>query len=383
MQQEYIGFGKLAHLGDVLELNGVQRPLFVTGRSSFESSGALETLSRVLPGFTEAPRFSDYALNPRLEDALAGCDALNSHGCDSIVAVGGGSAIDLAKLINAFHADVAHARDVATGRRPMLEQTLPLIAVPTTAGTGSEATHFAVVYVDGVKFSLAHAGLLPTAAIVDPELSLGLPAYQTASTGFDALCQAVESCWAVSSTATSRGLSIAAIRLIVANLEQAIKEPSSRSVRLSMAIAANLSGKAIDITKTTAPHAISYTLTSRYGVPHGHAVALTLGRFFAAHGAAAADDVLDPRGKPHLDAVMAELAAALNVATVHECESAWYEFMARCGLETDLSRLGLLGDDDIEAVVDGVNTERLSNHPVKVSRAQIRGFLETGASTSR
>ncbi|MFU8818048.1 MAG: iron-containing alcohol dehydrogenase, partial [Pseudomonadales bacterium] len=186
MQQEYFGFGKIALLPDVLALNNATRPLFVTGQASFSGSGAETAIRSCLPEFSRYPRFSSFSVNPKLDDALTGCEILLREQCDSIVAVGGGSPIDMAKAISAIHGDLEHAREVAIGSRALSGNPLPLIVVPTTAGTGSEATHFAVIYVDGLKYSLADVRLLPTATIIDPELTLAVSAHQTACSGFDA-----------------------------------------------------------------------------------------------------------------------------------------------------------------------------------------------------
>ena len=157
---------------------------------------------------------------------------------------------------------------------------VPLVAVPSTAGTGSEATHFAVIYKENVKYSIAHPYLLPNCAIVDAQFTFELPPYITACSGFDALCQAIESFWSVQASEISKGYAREAIIKIRENLLNSIRESNQKS-RQQMAHAALLSGKAINITKTTAPHAISYPFTSLYKISHGHAVSLSLEKFIS------------------------------------------------------------------------------------------------------
>src|SRR5207248_4789041 len=125
------------------------------------------------------------------------------------------------------------------------------------------------------KYSVCHEFLLPDIAIVDPILTHKMSPRLTAITGMDALSQAIESYWSIHSTEESKGYAREAIRIIVDQLPKAVNEPTNDS-RLAMARASHLAGKAINVTRTTAPHALSYALTSRFGVPHGQAVSLTL-----------------------------------------------------------------------------------------------------------
>ena len=156
----------------------------------------------------------------------------------------------------------------------------PLVCIPTTAGTGSEATHFAVIYVDGKKKSIASQQLLPDVVILDPQLTDNMPAYVSACSGFDALCQATY--WSRAATPLSQLYAALTIKVLIVELPQAVNS-NSRLVRDKMQMAANWAGKAINISKTTAPHAMSYVITQEFGIPHGHAVALTLGKFFTLH----------------------------------------------------------------------------------------------------
>jgi alcohol dehydrogenase class IV len=154
----------------------------------------------------------------------------------------------------------------------------PLIAIPTTSGTGTEATCFAVVYIDKTKYSLKHSSILPDYTIIDPTLTHAMPPLVTAATGMDALAQAIESYWGVKSTHESQAYAREAITLTLAYLKAACQ--NEVEARDAMSRAANLAGKAINLTETTACHAVSYPITSYFNVPHGHAVALTLASMF-------------------------------------------------------------------------------------------------------
>ena len=151
------------------------------------------------------------------------------------------------------------------------------MAIPSTAGTGTEATRYAVLHKEQSRCSLNHEFLLPDYAIVDPNLTLRLPSYITACTGMDALSQAIESYWCTDSTARSKEDAKRAITSIMRYLLEAVNEPTLEA-RRAMSEAAYLAGRAINITKTTACHGIAPAFTALFGVPHGHAVGLTLAR---------------------------------------------------------------------------------------------------------
>ncbi|MCP4154406.1 MAG: phosphonoacetaldehyde reductase [bacterium] len=192
-------------------------------------------------------------------------------GADAIIAVGGGTVIDLAKIIAvAISNTCQNAEEVLDNKS--LENRIPLIFVPTTAGTGSETTSFAVVYRDKIKISIERKSLLPETIILDPLLLKSLPVPILNATVLDALAQATESVWAAGSTDESQIYSAKAILLIMDNIDK--KNSIERLSRLQQA--SYWAGKAINVSKTTLPHSISYPITSHFGVSHGIAVFLTL-----------------------------------------------------------------------------------------------------------
>lgn len=367
-QQVHMGRGSLSRLGAVLRELEPRRILLVTGKSLYVVSGAQSLVEEQL-GSIPTTRFDEFSPNPRIEEALAGAEVYAKAGCDAILAVGGGSTIDVAKTINVIHSQPDDALDVVTGVKPVTPPIGPLVAVPTTAGTGSEATHFAVVYVEGKKYSVAHESMLPTIAVVDSRLTDHLPPYETACTGFDALCQAIESYWSKGGTAQSRALAGQAITGITSKFLGAVRA-GSPAARDQMHESAHNAGEAINVTKTTAPHALSYKITSDYGVPHGHAVAITLGRFFALN-----DTLAQQRGDELLRARLRDLYALLGMDSAEAAERYWYALMADCALETSLGELGAR-EVDLDSLVDGVNLERLGNHPVPLSRDDLRSVLD-------
>jgi alcohol dehydrogenase class IV len=374
-QKEYIGFESIEILSEILSKLSVKRILLITGRESYSSCGAENYLSQILSNY-EAVRFFDFSNNPKNEDVKKGIELFGQIKPDAVIAVGGGSVLDIAKLVNFFAANNLELREYFEAAKSELRKPKPLIAIPTTAGSGSEATSFAVLYVDKEKISIDNKCILPDVAIVDPGLTMSLPKYTTAVTGMDALCQAIESYWSINSNDESKSFAGDAIELIMANLDASVNNPTKAS-RFAMAKAANLAGKAINITRTTAPHAISYPLTSYFDIPHGHAVVLTMPAMFEYNVAVDDKDVLDSRGADYVRYMLSEIAAILGAKDICDGGKMIKELMHKIGLETSLSRLGVSSQEDIEMIIiNGFNPERAANNPRKLTKQALKSMLE-------
>lgn len=252
------------------------RNIFMVIDSSYQFLNIKDRIERIA---LKKTRFSDFTPNPLYEDVCKGIDLFHKEKCDAILAVGGGSSIDVAKCIK-LAVLAKEGRDSLIP--PLVSKhldidggTLPFIAIPTTAGTGSESTHNAVMYYQGAKQTVTNDGVLPDFAILEPSVLKTLPLYQKKCTMMDALCQGIESWWSVNSTDESRNYSKIAVEMIVKYWRSYIFDNDDYAAYQIMK-AANYSGKAINISATTAAHAMSYKITSLYHLPHGHAVAVCL-----------------------------------------------------------------------------------------------------------
>lgn len=368
MQITHSGPGSIKQIRQIMEKHHAKRILAVTGKTSFTKSGASRALHQYLEG-REIIRFSDFEVNPRLEDALAGIKLLEQTTPDMIIAIGGGSAMDMGKLIATLSAQPHGDFNQIIKTCDVTRKGLPLVAIPTTAGTGSEATHFAVVYVQGEKYSLANPTILPDYAIVDANLTANSSPYQAAASGMDALCQAVESYWSVNATKKSKSYAGQAIQMILPAIRDAVWKKNEEAQQ-AMALGANIAGKAINITKTTAPHALSYPITTHYGLPHGHAVALVLGKFFIINdaGTRAPRDV---RGSAYIENTFKTLYRLLECNNAFSCAKKWYQLMEDIGLSADMSELGVVSKKDFELILNNVNMERLGNHPIYFKKTDL------------
>ena len=372
-QEVYFEEGAINSLAKVLRRIAPQKMFLVTGRASYASSGAEAVLTRILQPY-QVYRFCEFEPNPKITDVERGLALFQQQRFNVVIAVGGGSVLDVAKLIRIFAAQEASPVEVVKHGENIQRRGVPLIVIPTTSGGGSEATHFAVVYLDKAKYSVAHEYVLPDVAIVDPDLSHSMSPKLTAVTGMDALSQAAESFWCVNSTEESKADAREAIRLIVDNLEKAVHEPSSES-RYAMSKAAHLAGRAINVSKTTAPHAVSYAMTSYFGVPHGHAVSLTLGEFLVYNSQVSNQDVADPRGVEYVRRTIGELNGLLGERSAIASRDKISSLMRSIGLETRLGELGINSGADCDLIVGNVNLERAINNPRHVTKVFVRELL--------
>ncbi len=274
--------------------------VLVTGRVSYAACGAEAFLSPFLAG-KKVTHLITVGENARAEDVTDKRGQLPPR-VDAYIAVGGGTAIDTAKLVRGLDAPLP-----------------PFLAVPTTAGTGAETTRFAVYYDHGVKKSADDVRYLPTDQILIPDFTATQSPYQRASTEFDAYAQAVESLWAVGATDESRAYAQKALNLMAAGEQM---------------LGSYWAGRAIDISRTTAAHALSYYMTANYGIPHGHAVYMMF------------PYVCRANGRPEFIREVPELQSLCNFA----------------------AEKGLDWDDVVAHLLANVNPARLANNPAPITK---------------
>lgn len=293
------------------------------------------------------PCFSGYHPNPDLADAVAGAEMYREMGCDGLISVGGGSAMDTAKAVKALLL-AGSMDDVRISRLP--EGQLPHIAIPGTAGTGAEATPIAVVYENNEKVSLDHPILLPEAIVLDGSLLDTLPLYHKKACAMDALCQGIESYWAVKATPESRIHAERAILGVLRNFDAYLAGDADAAD--TMLEAAYESGCAIRISRTTAAHAMSYQITKRIGPAHGHACMLTLPHLWRHMGDAP---------------VIRELNTRMGTA-----DGASLLLGMLCA--ADMLPDAMPDDATLDALAASVNVQRLGNHPETLSAAELRAI---------
>ncbi|GMW01944.1 MAG: 1,3-propanediol dehydrogenase [Candidatus Hydrogenedentota bacterium] len=271
------GFGAAKRLPSALRPHG-STPFVVTGGKSARAMGYLD---RIRFWFPDAVVFEGVVENPgtRLCDQAAAL--AREAGCDVVVAVGGGSPMDVAKAVAGLTLNPGLCQDFF-GADSFTRGCLPIVAIPTTAGSGSEVTPYAVIVDDEnrTKRTISGNALFPAAALIDPEMTLSLPRSTTLATGLDALSQAMEGMVSKKAVPEHAPSALESIRLVRQFLPTAADNPEDRDARAAMMRAATLSGMIIAHSGTTLVHGMGYPLTLECGIPHGLANALLLGPVF-------------------------------------------------------------------------------------------------------
>ncbi len=314
--------------------------------------------------------FSDFTPNPLYEQVCNGIELLKTSSCDTILAVGGGSAIDVAKCIKlavlAKEGNAAIIPPLVSTRVACDGVKLPFIAIPTTAGTGSESTHNAVMYYEGAKQTVTNDGVLPDYALLEPSVLKTLPLYQKKCTMMDALCQGIESWWSVNSTEESYEYSRKTIEFIMANWRKYIFENDDEAAAQIM-LAANYGGRAINITQTTAAHAFSYKITSLYKLPHGHAVAVGLPEIWE-YMIGHMDKCIDNRGQEYLSGIFALISKAIGCESPEQAIAEFRQMMKEMDLKNPVAGSR---EEELNLLSTSVNPVRLKNNPVALEKGVI------------
>ena len=341
------GRDSLKKLPVLMQKTGITRPMIV-GMDPLTA-----VLFRKVPELLSSPVFSSFHANPDLDDTEAGVSLFRRETCDGLISIGGGSSIDTAKAIKA-RLNAVSTEDVIHGRLSIRKEC-PHIAVPGTAGTGSEATQIAVAYVNGKKVSLNHPALRPEGVVLDASLLDTLPLYHKKSCALDALAQGIESYWSRGSNEDSKVHAYLAIIGVLDNLKAYLEgDPHAADEMLD---ASYQSGKAIQITRTTAAHAMSYMLTKKLGLAHGHACMLTL-------------PVLWEMMQEHeeMQDTLNDLSAKMRLGNMQMVP----RLLKGILYDLEMSIPSMPDEKLMEELVSSVNTERLNNHPVEMSGKEIR-----------
>ncbi|WP_339251367.1 phosphonoacetaldehyde reductase [Sporosarcina sp. FSL W8-0480] len=310
---------------------------------------------------------SQVVANPTQSDIIEALEQIGNKDVDIIIALGGGSAIDLSKGVSTFYnvyqskrLTVETITDSITNKTYINNNFIDIIAVPTTAGTGSEITQWATIWDMNKrrKFSIDNPGLKPKKAIIVPELTLTVPPMMTLATGLDTMCQAIEAYWSKHTTPVVQELAYRAVEIVIENLRTSVEQPGDVQSREKLCRASVLAGMAFSHTRTTACHSISYPLTMLYGVPHGLAVALTL-------------DAVANINTNHFPNDKLLLALFNEFGGIKD----FIDYVCEGIVPMKLSTFGIT-DNDISIIVDNAFTGgRMDNNPVELSKQDVENIL--------
>jgi phosphonate metabolism-associated iron-containing alcohol dehydrogenase len=346
------------------------RRALVVSSEGFQRRGSLAELEAVL-GSRLADVICAVTPNPDVATLVKLCAAMRAKSFSVIVALGGGSVIDTAKTLSvgarAELRSVEAARNfLAGGGKAVFAEAIPVIAVPTTAGTGSEVTPFATVWDHELrrKFSMDGPGLYPEAAILDPALTYSLGALATCSTGLDAVSQALEGIWNKRANPLTTAVATESLRHSLWALPRLAAAGGEAEARRAMLLASLLAGMVISQTRTGMAHSMSYPLTAEFGLPHGLACGFTL------------PSLLEFNLR-HDDGRLAALARALDVASAEALVKVLRDLLAQCGVPERL-RAYLPAPAAVTALAgDMLGSARANNNMVPVDQASVERILES------
>ena len=342
------------------------RKIFVLcGKKSFVTSGAEDLFKKIITD-KEIKIFYKKTEIPILEELLEIINNIKNFKPDLILAVGGGAIIDYAKMANVVNARKDLADQIVNYSYQFKKKFTKLAVIPTTAGSGAEVTSNAVIYVDGIKHSFESELLIPDNFFLVPEFLISSPKKIKASAGFDAIAQALESLVSRKSNEQSVKFASKSLRVSVNSFVSFINDPNMKNAT-EMSIASNLAGKAISISKTTAPHAVSYPFTSLFNISHGHAVSLFFESFFKFNF-----DNLDKSEtsfdlKKRFDLIF----NLFDVPNINDFNSKISLIKKKANLEDDLIKLNVDIKRSSENIIKGINLLRLGNNPVKIDGKDI------------
>jgi len=320
--------------------------------------------------------FSGFSPNPKYEEFQKGLEALRDFQPDLVVGCGGGSILDMAKMLRYFAATSGTDEEIANALKggPVTESaayTPSLVLMPTTAGSGAESTEFSVIYFGSAKYSFLRKELKPDFVIADPALIRHAPGSVLASSAMDAISQSIESIWARGATSESRQDAREALLLMWGSAADAILTRSEDSLK-NIIKGSNLAGQAINVSKTTGNHALSYRITSNYGVPHGHCVGMLLPEFFKLHEKLWHQE---PQRAQSAIAAQSEIYSALGFGSSAELVAGFVRFIEELGLES-FATLNSRYSFEAAPIVDSVNVERLGNHPIELTRDDLLSLFD-------
>jgi len=331
------------------------------GKKSFVTSGA-EIFFKELLNNKETKLFYKSSELPVLEELIKIINKIKSFKPDLILAIGGGAVIDYAKIANVVDIRDDLADLIVNYSYPFKKKYTKLAVIPTTAGSGAEVTSNAVIYVNGIKHSFESELLLPDNFFLIPEFLMSAPNKIKASAGFDAIAQAIESLVSKKSNDQSVEYASKSLRISVNSYIAFLNDPNLKNAT-EMSIASNLAGKAISISKTTAPHAASYPFTSLFNISHGHAVGLFFESFFKFNydNLERSETSFDLRKRFDL------IFNLFSVKNIDDFNSKITLLKKQAELEDNLGILNINIKQSSDKIIKGINLLRLGNNPVKIN----------------
>lgn len=366
------GPGSIESIKDVVADLGAGKVLIITDKGVAGAGLIAKPKALLEAAGVEVSVIDTTPPEPEVDQVNAILAAARPHAPELVVGIGGGSAMDVAKIVAVLLVEDVSLRDLLTGKAKIARRGVPTLMVPTTAGTGSETTPNSIILVpeDELKVGIVSPKLMPDCVILDPELTIGLPPAITASTGMDALCHAIECYTSKKGNPFSEMLALKAISLIARSICTAFTDGKNLDARHDMLLGAMYGGMCIATSSTTAVHALAYPLGGKYRIAHGISNAILLPfvmRFNAVGNEAKFRDIGVAMG---LD--VASLPAPQAASAVVD---ALFALNRDLQIPADLTRWNIT-EADLETLVEGAAkvTRLLDNNPRPMAKTEIRAI---------
>ena len=350
------------NINKVIKDNNFKKGILISSERFIKSEYGYEII-QLLNEYIENIHFG-ISTNPTIEDVESTTKAIKDSNVDFVIALGGGSILDCAKISSCMAAMDTNIRYFLENKLE-INKNIPVIAIPTTAGTGSEVTSVSVIsdkYTED-KFPIKSEYLLPKIAIIDPELTLTVPKKVTASSGIDVLSHALESYYSKNNNPISDILAIESVKLVMNNLKNAVNNLDNIEYRENMCQASLLAGIAFSVTGTAACHGISYPLTSKYNIPHGEACGITQ------------DKVLLLNSKVEFDRID-KLSKQVGYSNVEEFSNEIYKLKKGIGLANNLRDYNIK-KDELETIASLCTSLNILANPYELNKEEILKLLQS------
>ena len=354
--------GSVKNINKVIKDNNFKKGILISSERFINSEYGQEIL-QLLSEYVKKVHFGISA-NPTIEDVERATKAIKESDADFVIALGGGSILDCAKISSCMVAMDTNIRYFLENKLE-INKNIPVIALPTTAGTGSEVTSISVISDTHTedKFPIKSYYLYPKIAIIDPELTLTVPKKVTASSGIDVLSHALESYYSKNNNPISDILAIESVKIVMNNLKNAVNNLDNIEYRENMCQASLLAGMAFSVTGTAACHGISYPLTSKYNIPHGEACGITQ------------DKVLLLNSKVEFDRID-KLSKDVGYANVEEFVDEIYKLKKDIGLANNLRNYNIK-KDELETIANLCTSLNIFANPYELNKEEILKLLQS------
>jgi alcohol dehydrogenase class IV len=352
-----------------IKKKNIERIFVLSGKKSLNKSGGQILLKKILYE-KKYDLFYKKSNIPTFTELKIILKKIKKYKPDLIIAIGGGTILDYAKIASCVSNNKDLKNQIIKSTYPFKEKNVKLIAIPTTAGSGAEVTSNAVIYVNNSKYSMESKLLIPDRYYLFPSLLMKTPFHIKASAGFDAIAQALESLISIKSNSNSVKFANKSLAISLKNFIPYLKNPTKKNAKY-MSLASNLAGKAINISKTTAPHAISYPFTALLGISHGQAVSLFFENFLKFNFY----NLSRSKTKFNLKKRFNLIFKILKVTTIDDLEDKILLFKKEANfLKKNINTSNFI-KKNYKKILKGVNLQRLKNNPVEIKLHDIKQII--------